>query len=274
MQVIEGAGRTYWAATDGSSAYYMGQIVTVIKASAANCNGTAVPLAVPAGAFDNTNMQIPIGIVGGFNVRYPSYDSTTGLQKQTGVVTQANQLAVEQCCNEGMYVKGDVQLLVQITEILPHTVIRTPIFNTTYGVAPTVLTATTAMTDGAVTAITTNACDFGTPVAQMATIYCRTGVNAGIYRVTKDTSATQPGVTTAFPYNGGIGDTFVRVPFKQGNSTVYIAGPGLFFDCSKSPVAAGTTLFNVICYRVNLQFPNLEYADFRFGFDHFCYARA
>jgi hypothetical protein len=273
MQVIEGAGRTFWAATDGSSAYYMGQIVTMIAAGQANTNGTAKPLAVPAGAFDTTNMQIPLGIVGGFNVRYPSYDSTTGLQKQTGVVTQANQLAVEQCGNEGMYVKGDVQLLVQITEILPHTVIRTPIYNTTYGIAPTVLTATTAMTDGAVTAITTNACDF-TNVLNMGTVYCRTGVNAGIYRVSKDTSTTGPSVTTAFPYNGAIGDTFVRVPFKQGNSTVYIAGPGLFFDCSKGPVAAGTTLFNVICYKVNLQFPSLEYAEFRFGFDHFCYARA
>ena len=275
MYVVEGKGRTFWAATDGSSTYYMGQLVTCIAAGKANCNGAVVPLAVAAGAFDLTNYQVPLGVVSAINVRNPVYDPTTTLQYITGSqVTQALQLATEKTGAEGMYIKGDPQVLVEITEITPQSVIRSPIYNATYGVAPTVLTASTAMTDGAVTAITTGAADFSAGVLNMTTIYCRTGVNAGMYRVGKATSNTGPSVTTAFPYNGAIGDTFVWVPFKQGFSTVYIAGPGLFLDESQLPVVAGTARFGVFIYKLNLAVAGQEYAEFRFEGDHFCAARA
>jgi mRNA-degrading endonuclease toxin of MazEF toxin-antitoxin module len=275
MHVIEGKGRTFWAATDGSSTYYMGQLVSCIAASKANCNGAVVPLAVAAGAFDLTNYQVPLGVVSAFNVRNPVYDPTTTLQYITGSqVTQALQLATEKTGAEGMYIKGDPQMLVEITEITPQSVIKAPIYNATYGVASTVLTATTAMTDGAVTAITTNAADMSAGVLNMTTIYCRTGVNAGMYRVGKATSNTGPSVTTAFPYNGAIGDTFIWVPMKQGWSTVQIQGPGLFLDSSLAPVVIGTARFGIFIYRLNLAVAGQEYAEFRFEGDHFCAARA
>lgn len=270
--VLEGEGRTFWASADSASTFYVGQLVTYIAASAAQFNGTVKPLAVPAGAFDTTNLQVIAGVVTAINDRIPQYDATYG-QYRAGVATQAAQLAIESTGQEGMYVKGDTQKLIQITEILPQTVIRGPIFNATYGVAPTLLTETAAMTDGAVTATATNACDF-TNVLNCGTIYCRTGKNAGIYRISKDTSTTAPSVTTAFPYNGAIGDTFVRVPFKQGHSTIYVAGPGLFVDCSKNPVLAGTALFSAIVYSMDLSIAGMETVDFRFGTDHFSAARA
>jgi hypothetical protein len=172
-----------------------------------------------------------------------------------------------------MYSKGDPQILLQITEILPTTVLRGPIYNAAYGTAPTLLTATTAMTDGGVTAFTTNACDF-TNVLNMGTIYCRSGANSGLYRVSLDVSTTACQVTTAFPYNGAIGDTFVRVPWKQGSSTMQIRGLGLYCDCHSNPVIAGTDLFHVIIYQLNLAEAGKEYVDFRFGADHFCLYRA
>lgn len=271
FQVLEGEGRTLWAAADSASTHYVGQLVTYIAAAKAQFNGAVKPLAVPAGAFDLTNYQVIAGIITAINDRNPQYDSTG--QYRAGVATQAAQLAIESTGQEGMYAKGDTQKLVQITEILPATVIRGCVCNAALGTAPTLLTATTAMTDGAVTAITTNACDF-TNVLNCGTIYCRTGVNAGLYRVSKDVSTTAASVTTAFPRNGAIGDTFVRVPFKQGHSTIYIAGPGLYVDCSKNPVIAGTDLFGVIVYSMNLSIAGSETVDFRFEADHFCTARA
>ena len=47
FEIAEGEGRTFWAATDGSSTYYKGQIVSYLAAGAAVINGTVIPLAVP-----------------------------------------------------------------------------------------------------------------------------------------------------------------------------------------------------------------------------------
>jgi hypothetical protein len=272
--ILEGEGRTFWVAADGTSTYYLGQVCSYIAASKAMTTGTLLPLAVPAGAFDLTNYQVIAGIVTGIDDRNPTYDPTTGLQYVTGTYQSQAQLAARSTTGvEGMYKKGDNQVHLQITEILPTTVIRMPIFNAAYGTAPTLLTATAGATTGGTTAWTTNACDF-TNVASMGTVFCRGGANAGSYRVSKDTSTTAPSVNTAFDVDVAIGDTFVRVPIKQGSSTAYIDGPGLYIDCSKNPVIAGTTLFNIIVYNLDLKVAGSEVADFRFGMDHFCIARA
>lgn len=267
FKIAEGEGRTYWAATDGSSTYYMGQIVTAIAASKANTPGTCLPLAVPAGVADTTNFQVPIGIVVGFNDAIPTYSN--GIQYTTGVLTQAAQLARSWTGNEGMYAKGDPQVLVQIAEILPHTVIEGPICNAALGTAPTVVTSTAADTTGWTSAGTTGSCDF-TPVANICTVYCRKGTNKGLYRTTNDTSATAPDVTVAFPYDVAIGDTFVRVPMKQGRCDIYIGGPGLYIDCSLT----ATNNFAVLCYELDLEVAGQERAYFRFMNMHFDNARA
>ena len=263
-----------WCSTDGSSTYYVGQLVSVIAASKANIvNGCCSPLAVPAGVADTTNFQIPWGVVIGINTYYDKYLSTTPFATyETGVLTQANQVARVSsgfAGQEGMYVKGDPQVLLQVERIFPNTVLRGNIYNAAVGTAPTLLTTTAASATGFNAAGTTNACDF-TPVADMGTIYCRTGANAGLYRITHDTSTTAPACPLNFPYAIAIGDTFVRVPVKQGYSEVYIAGPGLYITSALT----ATNNFTILVDRLGLEIAGSEYADFRFALDHFCSKRA
>lgn len=272
FSVVNGPrGQPFWASTDGTSTYYVGQIVSYIAASKAQIDGTVIPLAVPAGAADTTNFQIPAGIVTGIGNRKAVFDSTG--QYATGVLTQANQAARDWFGAEGMYSKGDPQVLVQIEPIGPGSLIEGPIYNAALGTAPTVVTDTGgADSTGYTTAGTTGACDF-TPVAKLATIYCRTGANKGLYRVTNDTSTTAPDVAVAFPYDVALNDTFVRVHLKQGFSKIYIAGPGLYIDTGTN-TNSHTNCFHVIVENLFLETAGKERANFRFCADHFAFARA
>lgn len=272
FSIVEGEGRTFWAATDGSSTYYKGQLVSYTAASKAQTYGTVVPLAVPAGVTDITNFQIIAGVVVGFNRRTPQYTTVGSIscEYDTGVATQAALLARDYTGQEGMYSKGDPQVLVQIAEITSSTIIRGPFYNAAYGTAITVLTNTAADTTGGTSAFTTNATQF-TPTTLTGTTYCRTGANMGLYRVNTDTSTTAPSNTVAFPYDIAVGDTFVRVPMKQGFSKIYIAGPGLYIGASLGLV---TNTFEVICYKLNLAEAGKEYAEFRFTASHFDYRQA
>lgn len=275
FSILEGEGKAFWAATDGSSTYYLGQIVVYNSAANASLNGTVAPITLSSGAGDTTLKQVIAGVVVGFNDRTPAYDSTTGLQSRAGVVSQANQLARDWTGQEGMYVKGDPQLLVQVSPIYPHTLLRGPVFNAAYGTAITLLTVSASTdTDGMISAnVTTNATQF-TNVANCGSIYCRTGRNAGLYRVSADTSTTAPQVVTGFPYDVAVNDTFVRVPFKQGLSTIAIPTGGIYVNAGANPVIAGTNLFAVQVESMNLQNAGSETVDFYFNSDHFTRYRA
>lgn len=261
-----------WCATDGSTTYRIGQLVTVIGGggSTAAFNGAIRALAVPVGAADTTNKQVVYGVITGFNNRLnPTFDSTG--EYATGVLTKAAQLARDWAFAEGMYIKGDPQVLVSVERIFPHSIIRGSIYNGTLGTAPTVV-ADTGGSDstGYTSAGTTGACDF-TPVANLASIYCRSGANAGMIRTTGDTSKTGPVATTGFPNSVALGDKFVRVPLCQGFSMIYIAGPGLYIDASE--LDSGNT-FHAMVHSLRLDEAGKETADFSFSLDHFCYARA
>lgn len=276
FNIKEGCGRTYWALADGSSTYYIGQLLAFNNSASAELDGTVAPLATSSGAGDTTQKQVIAGICVGFSKRYPT-SVTVGshsLQYDTGVVSQANQLAREWTGVEGMYSKADPAVMIEVAEILPHTVIEGNICQGALGTAPTVVTTTAVGgTDGMVTADTGNTPGY-THVTKTGTIYCRTGANAGITRVNKNTTATAPSVTTAFPYDTAVGDTFLVLPFKQGQSNISIAGPGLYVDSSAAPVIAGTDRFHVIVYKLNLADAGRETIEFRFGGDHFCRFRA
>jgi hypothetical protein len=265
-----------WCAMDGSSTYYLNQLVSVVAPSAAAVTGAIKPLSVPAGAADTTNKQVMYGVVVGFNDN-PGTFNTTG-QYSTGVTTKAAQLARVYAGAEGMYKKGDPQPLVQVELIFPTTLLRGNIYNAALGTAPTVISDTVGTdSTGYTSAGTTTAADVAL-VASLGTIYCRTGANAGIYRSTLNTSASAPQVTVAFPYNVALADTFVMVPYKQGFSQVYINGTGtgagaggLFLDCSNNG-SSNSFIVNIVS--LNLTTAGSEYADFYFGADHFCFARA
>jgi hypothetical protein len=258
-----------WCAMDGSSTYYVGQLVSIVAASAAAVTGAVVPLAVPAGAADTTNKQILFGVVKGFNDN-PGTANSTGIYS-AGVTTSAAQLARTYAGAGGMYAKGDPQPLVEIERIFPTTILRGPIYNATSGTAPTVITDTGgADATGYTSAGTTTSADVAL-VASLGTIFCRTGANAGLYRTSLNTSATAPRVTVGFPKNVALGDTFLMLPIKQGQSQIYIAGPGMFIDCSNN---GSSNSFSVFVTGLSLEIPGQEYAEFSFGLDHFCVARA
>ncbi len=272
FHVVENELRSIWCALDGSSTYRTGQLVSLVAASKAAVTGTVVPLAVPAGAADTTNFQIPFGVIVGNNDRIKTVDATS--EYITGVTTQAAQIARitgQYTGQEGMYQIGDSQPLVEVAVITPHTVLRGDIFNAAVGTATTVVTDQDGTdTTGYTTAGLTDACDF-TPVASNCTIYCRAGANAGLYRVSLDTSTTAPQTTVAFPYDVAQGDSFVRVPIKQGFSNTYIAGPGLYLN---SGLTSATNTFDLIVYSLDLTTAGRETATFSFGTTHFDAARA
>jgi hypothetical protein len=273
FDIVEGESRVLWTATDGSSTYYKGQLVSIVAASKAMIIGNVVPLAVPAGIADLTNFQIPFGVVIGFNRRSPRYTTvgSMSLEYDTAVITQEDQLARDWTGAEGMYTKGDPQVLLQVATINCTTILRGPICTSALGTAPTVVTDTGgADTTGYTTGGTTTASQL-TGVADLTTIYCRTGKNMGLYRTTHDTTTISPDCNIAFPYDVASGDTFVRVPLKQGLSYIYIAGPGLYID---SVLGMATNYFAVMVYKLDLRDAGKEIAEFSFLPEHFTVRRA
>ena len=268
FKVVENEIRTIWAPMDTTSTptLYNGQLVQV--------TGDGVgPLAIAGGVADTTNKQVIYGVVVGSNNRTPVYDSTYSTDKITAVITQAAQTARDWTGQEGVWVKGDPQCMVQIAVIDARTVLSAPIYNATIGVAPTLLTVTTGSSTGL--GFTSNACEF-TPVADICTSYCRSGANAGIYRVSDDTSTTVETNDLAFPQDIAVGDTFVRAgmrpvgkSFVQLNSTS--GAVGLFFD---NAVGLVTDYFIIDVLELDLRVSGKEKVNFRFHPAHFDAVRA
>jgi hypothetical protein len=227
---------------------YIGQLVI----SANPANGTAddrwpdgvSPAGAAKGALDTTEEAVIAGIITGISDRYQTRDATYGLNNITGVLTQAALVARQNgdLSGRSVYPFGDNRPLVQIHELDPWTDVEIPIYNSTYGTAPTVLTETTGSATGLT--VTTNACDF-TPVANLCTIFCRDGNNAGSMRQTDDTSTTVATTDQAFQNDVAIGDTFIRVPMRMfGLSYIQLDAESLFIDCSATP-ATNYYLFHV-----------------------------
>ena len=248
--------------TSASTMYY-GQLC---KMDSASFNGVA-PLAAASGAFDTNSKERILGIVKGFNY-YPLTelnDSTYG-QYMTGVDTAAAQKAIQKMGNQGMFAAGDPNAMVQVELLNPHSVIEGNIWCTSLGTAPTLLTASGTPTT---TAITLNAPGF-TPVAQMCTVYCRTGANAGIYRISSNTSTTAWTFTTAWPATPASGDTFVAVPYRVGMSYGQINSTsgylGLWLDGTASPA---TNYFGMMVLELDLRYAGMEKARFQFDPCHY-----
>jgi hypothetical protein len=249
-----GTPNLMWFPVDATDTLYRGQLVK------STSDGVA-PLGAASGANDATGDANIVGIVVGDNNMTPVYDSTYKTYKITAVATQA-LLAARDTILHKMAPKGDKRAMVLVDVIDPLTWIYGPIFNAAYGTAPSLLTATVASTDGGVTAPTTNACDF-TPVADLCTIYCRSGANAGQDRVTTDTSTTQPTVTHAFMEDIAVGDTFVRVPLRTGWCYMQTeATESMYINAAASPA---TDYWTIFVKDLILAEAGKEHAIFRFA---------
>lgn len=213
-----------------------------------------------AGANDTTANQCPIGIVIGFNNRTPVFDTTYKGEYGTSVSTQAAQLARDWIGAEGMFTKGDPALLAQIALVDHTTKIKGRIFHGSYGTACDVGTNTTASTDGST--ITTTALDYA-GVAANTTWYCRTGANAGLYRVGYDTSTTAHTVYLTFPYDIAVNDTFVGVNLGMGVCQAMFDSVGTYIEQYGDNNSFGTNYIYVRVLSLNLRDSGNEYAIFQ-----------
>ena len=265
FKIVEHPIRNTWVPLDTTSTptLYEGQLVK-------NALGDGIiQLATATGIGDTTNLQAISGVIVGFNNRTPVYDATYKRNKLTAVITQAAQVARDWAGQEGQWSKGDPQAMAQIALIGPRTILEAPLFNGTLGTASTLLTVTTGSTDGL--SFTANAAQV-TPVADLCTSYCRTGANAGIMRISDDTSTTAETNDLAFPYDIAIGDTFIRVPLRPfGKSYVQVDSLAMFFDTAASPV---TNYFIIDVLELRLEVAGQESVLFKFHPCHFDSVRA
>lgn len=258
FEVVESPQRTIWAPVDyNSTTLYVGQLVVAGGVASSMCG--AVKAWNPAGLADTTADQVPFGVVVGTDNKTPLYSSTYSAEYVTGVQSQANLTARSYFGKEGSMYAGDPQACVQVAVLSPETILKGRIYNNAWGTAPTVLTVTTGSTTGA--GFTANAAEH-TPVAYNATVYCRSGANRGLYRVTTDTSTTVRTVNHYFPYDIAVGDTFVSVNLNAlGPSYAMTDTAGTYFNNSAAVTTTNYIWIDVL--ELHLETAGDEHVIFR-----------
>jgi len=254
-----------WCTIKPGATVYMGGIVAIDHSA---LDEGIVNLPQASGGDNASNLDVPLGIAVGNNAYNPSYSSTYKCEYITAAAAAGPHSNTTDYRNvEGPWSKGDStsRAMVKVELIRPGDIIRGPLFNAAVGTAPSVLTVTTGNTDGL--QMVTNATQF-TPVANLCTAYCRSGNNAGCYRITDDTSTTTATWDYAMPNDVAIGDTFVRVPLRTfGESYVQIgATSSNYIDVSASPA---TNYFIINVVRLDLSEAGSEFVDFMFDVDNF-----
>ena len=263
--VVQGSPQTIWARVDGTSTLYVGQLVTASSDGVLTMTGAV-------GAADTTGKAVPFGVVIGTNRKAPLSDTTANSEYIAGVVSQADQIAVEKVIMEGVTPKLETSAMVEIALVDPNTYIYGPIYNAAYGTAPTVQTITTIQADGMITAETWSAADAASFVADESTIHMRTGLNKGLQRVGVNTSQTGPQVTHAFPHDNTTDDTGLQVPIREiGTAKLNFDDISTYIDVAHTYT---TNYYVVEVIKLDLQVAGKEHCIFRFGFDQFGLLRA
>ena len=268
FSVVHGSPQTIWCPMSDAVTLYVGGLCMID--SSGPLRGVE-PLDVACGAFNETNADWPFGVVIGTNRKNPLYNTTYNAEYITSPAADDahDGASIDYVGVEGPWAKGDPIPMVKVAVIGPSTVLRGRLMITAYGTAPSVLTATAITAAGL--GCTTNGIGF-TNEARMSTIYCRTGANAGAYRITDTTSTTVHTWTIAMRNELVIGDTFVAVPIRfQGFSTIDFDAAAMYIDCAHTPAVAGTDSFGVNVLRLDLSEAGNEYCEFMFDAGTFCY---
>lgn len=270
ISIVSGSPQVVWMPIKPSATVYVGSLVSIDQ-SALDEGVVVRPVAV--GASNTTNKDVPLGVCVGTNNKNPVYSSTYLAEYITDPgVTGLRANTAEYVGVEGPWPGGEKRAMVQVALIGPGTVLRAPIRVTAVGTLLSELTSSAGNANGLT--VTTGACNF-TPVANLCTVYCRAGANAGQYRITDDTSTTvatwdvQMLSTTATT-----GETYVRVPMRHHGVSYVLIGDGTvasFVDASASP-ATNYDIIHVV--RLDLREKGNEYVEFMFDGDTFCSARA
>ena len=268
FSIVKNAGEKIWVPVEPSATIYNGSIVAVNSSGLAD-GIAALPVAV--GVSNTTNYDIPYGVVLGNNLKTQLYNTTY----KTNYITapaggSSHGDTTEYAMTDGVFGKAKQPMV--LVELIKgtNTTLRGNIFNAAVGTAPTLLTATVASTDGLGT--TTNATQF-TPVANLASIYCRKGANMGQYRIIDTTSTTVHTWTQAMTYDIAIGDKFVMAPLRMFGPT-YIQLGATAITWVEASAAAATHYFIINVERLDLSVAGQEFVEFTFNADNFCFARA
>ena len=216
-----------------------------------------------SGAADTTDEMVLCGIIQGFNPRIRTLDSTYGVHRSAGVSSSSDQVARNIGPYGGHEVYADPAPKLQMATIMPWTQIQIQIYNSTINTTISLLTSTAV--SGTNVSATVNAVDF-TPVANLATIYCRSGANQGIYRQMTGTSTTALTWDKAFSRTMVIGDTFVAAPCRLGPSWIQLDTEGIFMDGSAT---AGTDYYIFHVDELHFDVPGKEHVVGRFDPVHF-----
>lgn len=267
FSVVHGSPQTIWVPVEPSEVIYTGALVGV---DAATPLDGVQPLPAAAGVSNATNADCPFGVVVGNNnvAGNIQYDTTLNAEYITQVADTAVYGNSTKYANvEGVWAKGDPQAMVEVAVISPETVIRGSLHNATVGVAPSVLTISTASGADGLDSTTGNA-DVA-PVANFTTIYMRSGANRGVYRIITTTSLTAHEWTKAMKYDTAVGDTCVIVnglrPFGLSRMQVDTEALSINVDAA---LTADYFFINVL--RLDLSEAGNEYVEFQFNPETFC----
>jgi hypothetical protein len=251
-----------------SATIYVGGLVAV---DVSGPTEGVIMLPDSAGVYNETNCDVPLGVCIGTNRKNPLYSSTylTEYITEPGAADPHDGASIEYVGVEGPWAKGDPVAMVKVALINPSTVLRAPIRNAAIGTPPTVLTATAGNASGL--SVTTNAAQCASITSPLQTIYCRTGANAGAYRLTDTSSSTTHTWDQAMRNDTAVGDTFVFVPVRtHGYSTVmFDATTAMFIDAADAAVLGGTDRWGIQVVRLDLSTYGNEYCEFMFEAGHF-----
>lgn len=260
FRIVEGTPSVKWYAVQNSATVYIGQIVQ-------HCTCGVAVLDAANDAPQAAANGVPFGIVIGINNRTPTSNSTYSADYGTQVSTLATAAARDWYGVEGMWGKSDNQLFAKVALIDSTSIIEGPIFDTTYGTAPTVVTCTTADSNG-LSGMIHSAGGAANYAAYNAMYYCRSGNNKGIYRQPSAVATmTTPTFVQPWPNIWTVGDTFVVTGIGLGKQKLQTDAYSMFIDDNANNY--GGSYFPVFVVSMDLATAGQETAQFRFDFSLF-----
>jgi hypothetical protein len=223
---------------------YVGQLVQTSLLGSIGGNVSIADIAVDAPEDASKLIGICTGIVDGSSTYVTPVSGTAAYgQRTTYTATQAT-------------VKADGPSEVEVTLIIPGvTLVRSNIYNTTWGTALTEMENTTQDTGGTDIVIANALVDMAD---DLGTIYCRSGANRGIYRTITDISTVTTQVTVPFPHTIEAGDVFVQASCVLGYGGMDLTTA---FDAIDGNNAMND-YYSVYYHDINLEESGKEYAIF------------
>ncbi len=268
--IVHGTPQLIWAPVQNGDTMYEGQLVKSMD------NGVA-PLEQALNNADSANRstaellsvsgssggQAIFGVVVGTNLRTPTFSNTYN-EASIAFATPPGATTETYFGVEGPWAKGDTQAMVRVALIDPSITLRGQVRNSSSVV-------TTGMTVGTITAsagISATTATMGvTTVANMSTLYWRSGTVAGTYRILSSASTTTHTWDNSVANSTGASelndDTVVTCNLRPiGLSRMQISNEALWVDGSAAVTA---NYFEVFVTRLDLKDAGREYVDFRFA---------